>query len=125
MTVDLTKDIPAILESAYLATSGPIKGYFQKSVTQAVPSVVAHTATGDAGSGVCASVIFAATTTVTGAAVGDIVVVGMPTVALTGLKSIYGVVTLADTVQLYAEGLPATAVTGASKTFVVSVIDVT
>jgi hypothetical protein len=88
-------------------------------VTQAVPSI---TASGSAR--VSAKVPFAATTTVTGANVGDIVIVGQPTVALTGLLSLEGIVTAADTVQLYATEVPNTGVTGASKTFEVIVVDV-
>jgi len=116
---DLSKDIPYILESLFLGASGPIKGAFTKSVTQAVPSVSAQAA------GLVGTAAFAATTTVTGAAVGDIVIVGAPTVALANLGRIWGVVTAADTVQLYADSLPAAAVTGASKTFQVTVLDVT
>jgi len=119
---DLTRDIPSTLEALFLpiaTTSAPIKGAYTKLVTQAVPSVTAQAAFLP---GVAA---FAATTTVTGAAVGDIVIVGAPTVALANLGRIYGVVTAADTVQLYAESLPAAAIVGASKTFAVIVLDVT
>jgi hypothetical protein len=120
MAVDTTKAIPQILETLFLGSSGPVKGFITKSVTQAVPSI---TASGSAR--VSAKVPFAATTTVTGANVGDIVIVGQPTVALTGLLSLEGIVTAADTVQLYATEVPNTGVTGASKTFEVIVVDVT
>lgn len=119
---DLSRDIPAILESLFLpasTTSAPIKGAFTKSVTQAVPSVTAA-----AGTAIGAAA-FAATTTVTGAAVGDVVIVSAPTVALANLLRISGVVTATDTVQLYAETLPGAAITGASKTFSVVVLDLT
>lgn len=115
---DLTRDIPQILENLYLNGTGPIKGYSNALITQAVPTTAVQAA------GLQGVAIFAATTTVTGAAVGDIVSVGAPTVALANLADIFGVVTAANTVQLYARSTPAAFVTGAARTFTVSVAKV-
>lgn len=114
------RSIPALTEALFGVGSAtlPVKGVFKAAVTVTTPS---HTA-----SAANISDVKSATGTVTGAALGDIVLLAAPTATLPAnqlLVSAY--VTATDTVTYVFANASNTSVTGAARTFNTIVLDVT
>lgn len=117
MAADITKSAQHIVEDMVLGRGSvvsaplPVKGIYAGSVTFDAASATTGTST-------------AAAVTITGAAAGDIVIIGPPAAFNAG-QPIYAVVTAADTVSFRVSNVSAATVDPASGTFTYLWIDLT
>jgi len=105
-TANLSKSSQHVLEALVLGTdtpSGAAAPLSAGTITATIPTAGASAAT-------------SVTATVTGAKIGDIILVSGPTVALTHMVGVYAIVSANDTVTLIGQA-DSTGFTGASKVY--------